>query len=208
MPKLYFRYGTVGSAKTLNLLAVAHNYRQQQKRVLLVKPEIDTRFGPTAIKTRAGLEMEADIVAAEVGPINFPRLDNIVCILVDEAQFLDPVAIEQFHAIAHHGNAEAPHGIPVICYGLRTDFRSHLFPAAKRLMELADSIEEIKNVCTFCLHKATFNLKMRNGEPVFFGPSIELGCEELYLPVCGTCYARQRDQHMSPHALSPPQING
>jgi thymidine kinase len=205
MPKLYFRYGTVGSAKTLNLLAVAHNYRQQDKRVLLIKPEIDTRFGLSLIKTRAGLEAEADILAPEVGKINFPRLDNVVCILVDEAQFLDPVAIEQFHSIAHHASPNVGRGIPVICYGLRTDFRSQLFPAAKRLMELADSIEEIKNVCTFCLHKATFNLKMRDGQPIFSGPPIELGCEELYLPVCGTCYVLRRTGQP---ATPIPQVNG
>lgn len=205
MPKLYFRYGTVGSAKTLNLLAVAHNYRQQHKRVLLVKPELDTRFGPTIIKTRAGLEAEADVLASEIGRINLPQLDGVVCILVDEAQFLSPEAIEQFHEIAHCVEPSVPHGIPVICYGLRTDFRSHLFPAAKRLMELADSIEEIKNVCTYCLHKATFNLKIRDGKPTFFGPTIELGCEELYVPVCGTCYARQRSQ---PFQTRQTQMNG
>jgi len=188
MPKLYFRYGTVGSAKTLNLLAVAHNYRQQNKKVLLVKPEIDTRFGRDVIKTRAGLEMPADVLAPECGTIPMPPLNGVVCVLVDEAQFLDPVAIDQLREITY----AAAHGVPVICYGLRTDFRSRLFPAAQRLMELADSIEEIKNVCTFCLHKATFNLKMRAGSPIFDGPPIELGCEELYLPVCSRCYAGAR----------------
>jgi thymidine kinase len=193
MPKLYFRYGTVGSAKTLNLLAVAHNYRQQGKEVLLVKPEIDTRFGVGVIRTRAGLEMPADIIAPASGQMLLPALDAIACILVDEAQFLHPDAVDQLHHITHSAVSPiAPRGIPVICYGLRTDFRSRLFPAAQRLMELADSIEEIKNVCTFCLHKATFNLKMRAGSPIFDGPPIELGCEELYLPVCSRCYAGAR----------------
>jgi len=193
MSKLYFRYGTVGSAKTLNLLAVAHNYRQQNKQVLLVKPEIDTRFGRDTIKTRAGLELPADVLAPETGQIPFPALDGIVCILVDEAQFLDPVAIDQLRHITYSAvSPTATQGLPVICYGLRADFQQNIFPAARRLMELADSIEEIKNVCTFCLHKAVFNLKMRNGRPIFSGPPIELGCEELYLPVCGKCYASAR----------------
>ena len=199
MPKLYFRYGTVGSAKTLNLLAVAHNYRQQNKKVLLVKPEIDTRFGRDVIKTRAGLEMPADVLAPASGIVPLPALDDIVCILVDEAQFLDPLAIEQFRRITYSAVApNAPAGIPVICYGLRTDFQSRLFPAAQRLMELADSIEEVKNVCTFCLHKATFNLKLRDGLPIFDGPPIELGCEELYLPVCGHCYHQARSNFSLP----------
>lgn len=195
MAKLYFRHGTVGSAKTLNLLAVAHNYRQQGKEVLLVKPELDTRFGQDIIKTRAGLEMKADVLAPPVGLIRLPALDGIACILVDEAQFLCPDAIDQLHHIAHAAVApESPRGIPVICYGLRTDFRTKLFPAAQRLFELADSIEEIKTICTFCLRKAVFNLKLLAGKPTLAGPSVELGCEEKYLPACADCYA---DQHAS-----------
>lgn len=189
MAKLYFRYGTVGSAKTLNLLAVAHNYRQQGKAVVLVKPALDTRFGIDNIKTRAGLEMPADVLAPAVGPIPLLALDGVACILVDEAQFLAPEQIDQLHHISHSAVApEAPHGIPVICYGLRADFRRELFPAAQRLFELADSIEEVKTTCHYCLRKATFNLKLLNGVATFTGPSVELGCEEKYLPVCGRCY--------------------
>jgi len=191
MAKLYFRYGTVGSAKTLNLLAVAHNYRQQNKKVLLLKPEIDARFGKDIIKTRAGLEAPADIVAPTQGPFTVPDLNSVVCILVDEAQFLSLEAIDQLHAIAH-ACTYPPYnrdGVPVICYGLRTDFRRHLFPASQRLMELADSIEEIKTICTFCLRKAVFNLKLCGGQPTLEGPSVELGCEEKYLPACAACYA-------------------
>ena len=100
MPKLYFRYGTVGSAKTLNLLAVAHNYRQQGKKILLVKPALDTRFGLAVIKTRAGLEMQADVLVQPDGDFR-ANLDDVVCLLVDEAQFLPPAVIDQFHGIAH-----------------------------------------------------------------------------------------------------------
>ena len=189
MAKLYFRYGVVGSAKTLNLLAVAHNYRQQGKEVLLLKPAIDTRFGASVIKTRAGLEMPADIIAPVHGAILFPALDGISCILVDEAQFLNETAIEQLHHIAHSAVApETSNGIPVICYGLRTDFRQTLFPAAQKLFALADTIEEIKTTCVDCSRKAVFNLKLVAGRATSSGPSVELGCEEKYLPVCANCY--------------------
>lgn len=190
MAKLYFRYGTVGSAKTLNLLAVAHNYRQQGKEILLVKPEIDTRFGDAIIKTRAGLEMPADIIAPSSGDfIDLPALDDISCILVDEAQFLSKNVIRQLHHITHAAvGPDAPNGIPVICYGLRTDFRKALFPAAEELFALADTIEEIKTTCADCNKKAIFNLKLVNGIATIKGPAIELGCEEKYLPICSSCY--------------------
>jgi thymidine kinase len=192
MAKLYFRYGTVGSAKTLNLLAVAHNYRQQGKEVLLVKPEVDTRFGLGVIRTRAGLEMPADVIAPSCGPIPLPALDGVACILVDEAQFLTVDAVEQFRHITSSAVApESPTGVPVICYGLRADFRRQSFPAAQRLFELADTLEEIKTVCTFCSKKAIFNLKFADGRPTLAGPSVELGCEEKYLPVCAACYRQQ-----------------
>jgi thymidine kinase len=192
MAKLYFRYGVVGSAKTLNLLAVVHNYRQQGKKVLLIQPEFDTRFGRGVVRTRAGIEITADVVAPSTGRIALPSLDGLVCLLVDEAQFLSPEAVEQFHEIAHSTDmCAAPYGIPVICYGLRTDFRRQFFPAAARLMELADSIEEVKTTCYFCLRKAIFNLKLLDGKATLLGPAAELGAEEKYLPVCATCYAQQ-----------------
>jgi thymidine kinase len=192
MAKLYFRYGTVSSAKTLDLLAAAHNYRQQGKHVLLIKPELDTRFGRELIRSRAGLSMPADVLAPTAGQMTLPALDNIACLLVDEAQFLSPESIEQLHHIAH--SAVAPHaktGIPVLCYGLRTDFRRELFPAAARLLALADKIEEVKNTCNYCENKAVFNLKLIDGVATLDGPTIELGCEEKYLPACARCYDRQ-----------------
>ena len=126
MAKLYFRYGTMDSAKSLNLLAVAHNYRKQGKRVLLMKPRLDIRFGATKISSRAGLEADADLMIDEdttLDPREFAGLD---CILVDEAQFLPPAVIEDLRRIT------VDPGVPVICYGLRTDFRTKLFPGAQR----------------------------------------------------------------------------
>lgn len=185
MAKLYFRHGTVGSAKTLNLLAVAHNYRQQNKKVLLMKPELDIRFGKEQIKSRAGLEMRADILLSEETDLMSYSFEEVECILVDEAQFVSPTIIDQLRTIT------IERGIPVICYGLRTDFRSQLFSGSKRLMELADSIEEVKATCHFCNRKSIMNLKHVQGIASLDGPSIELGAEERYFPSCYACYADQ-----------------
>ena len=193
MAKLYFRYGVVGSAKTLNLLAVAHNYMQQGKKALLVKPAIDTRFGPKIIGTRAGLSKPADIIVPEHGDFVFPEIKNVSCVLVDEAQFLPVPAVESLHAIAH----KSENAVPVICYGLRTDFRLELFPAAKRLLELADTIEEIKTTCADCDRKAVFNLKLKDNQPILDGPTIELGFEETYIPVCANCYNLRHTRYLA-----------
>lgn len=182
MAKLYFRHGTVGSAKTLNLLAVAHNYRQQGKQVVLLKPELDCRFGTDHIKSRAGLEMQADVLVSPQTDLKQLTLDGVSCLLVDEAQFLSIEHIDQLRDIAYLKD------IPVICYGLRTDFRTKLFPGSLRLMELADSIEEIKATCYFCNKKSIMNLKHVDGNPTLEGPSVQLGSEEKYLPVCYQCY--------------------
>jgi thymidine kinase len=182
MAKLYFRYGTVGSAKTLNLLAVAHNYGQQNKKALLVKPEMDVRFGRESIRSRTGLEMTADILVTPQTVVNRSNLKGVHCILVDEAQFLSAKFIDQLHEITNDP------GIPVICYGLRTDFRRHLFEGSRRLLELADSVEEVKTTCAFCNKKAVFNLRLQDGKATVEGETIELGLEDKYLPSCSGCY--------------------
>lgn len=185
MAKLYFRYGTVGSAKTLNLLAVAHNYEQQGKKALLLKPAVDQRFGLQAVKSRAGLTRDADLLLSPDSVISPESLNGVRCILVDEAQFLSRALVEQLRDIA------TSRSIPVICYGLRSDFRSSLFEGSRRLMELADSIEEIKTTCHFCNKKATQNLKHCDGQPSLDGPAVDLGAEEKYFPVCFGCYTAQ-----------------
>jgi len=185
MAKLYFRYGTVTSAKTLNLLAVAHNYEQQNKKVYVIKPKIDTRFGEWDVKSRAGISRNADLLVGETCEINREAFRDHSCILVDEAQFLGASIINQLRDIATRND------IPVICYGLRTDFKSYLFEGSRRLMELADAIEEVKTTCQYCNRKAVFNLKLVDGKPVSEGPSVELGAEEMYLPVCHPCYQKQ-----------------
>lgn len=185
MAKLYFRHGTVGSAKTLNLLAVAHNYRQQGKRIMLLKPEMDTRFGRENIKSRAGLEMVADILVSSASCLLEMNWEGVSCILVDEAQFLSAVHIEELRQITLRNN------IPVICYGLRTDFCTRLFEGSLRLMELADSIEEVKATCHFCNRKSIVNLRHVDGVAVFEGPSVQLGADDKYYPACFHCYNEQ-----------------
>jgi thymidine kinase len=182
MAKLYFRYGTVGSAKTLNLLAVTHNYQQQNKKVLLLKPKLDDRFSELEVTSRAGLSKKADILISDDTIFETKYFSNVDCVVVDEAQFLRKSIIDQFRAITTNQN------IPVICYGLRTDFRGNLFEGSKRLFEIADSIEEIKTTCAYCNRKAIFNLKLYDGKPTLTGPTIELGSEEKYLPTCAHCY--------------------
>jgi thymidine kinase len=185
MAKLYFRYGAMGSSKTLNLLAVAHNYRQQGKKVLLMKPDFDIRFGKERIKSRAGLEMQADLLIANEESLRGIDYSGISCILVDEAQFLTAKVIEELRTITLKWE------IPVICYGLRTDFKSHLFEGSARLFELADSIEEVKSTCYYCNRKSTMNLKQIDGIAVNVGATIELGAEEKYFPTCYKCYTRE-----------------
>jgi thymidine kinase len=183
--KLYFRHGTVSSAKTLNLLAVAHNYRSQGRHVILIKPALDNRFGEEVIRSRAGIEQAADLKVVADTQIDRTEFHGVSCILVDEAQFLSAAVVEQLRDIAVDLN------IPVICYGLRADFRTKLFEGSARLFELADSIEEIKTTCAFCNRKAITNLKHVNGVATLAGPSIELGAEEKYFPACYACYKTQ-----------------
>jgi thymidine kinase len=185
MAKLYFRHGTMGSAKTLNLLAVAHNYRQQGKRVLLLKPRLDVRFGMGTIASRAGLEAEADLLLEPDTKLD-PRLfAGVDCVLVDEAQFLSPFVIDQLRELTLRQR------LPVICYGLRTDFRTRLFDGSRRLLEIADSIEEVKVTCQFCNKKAIFNMRFVDGVPTRAGAQVELGAEDRYQPVCYPCYAER-----------------
>lgn len=188
MAKLYFRYGTVGSAKTMNLLAVAHNYRSQDKKVLLYKPTMDVRFGQEFIRSRSGLSMQADEQLDDKTVIDTSKLKGVHCILVDEAQFLAAALIEQFRVITNTLD------IPVICFGLRTDFRRRLFAGSQRLLELADSIEEVKTTCNFCNRKAIYNLRLQDGKPTTEGASVELGLEDKYLPACAKCYDQKLNQ--------------
>ncbi len=197
MAKIYFRHGTMGSAKTLNLLAVAHSYQLQDKPVLILKPKLDSRFGASQVRSRTGLEKKADYLMEKGSRLSPKSLQNIFCILVDEAQFLTIDVIEHLRDISRDLD------IPVICYGLRTDFQTKLFEGSKRLLELADSIEEVKGTCHYCNKKAIFNMRVVDGTPTLDGPQVLLGAEETYLPTCPRCY----DEKLNSKFPTSPSIN-
>lgn len=196
MAKLYFRHGSMGSAKTLLLLAVAHNYRAQGKDVIIMKPALDDRFGRDKIRSRAGIEKTADVLIEPDTKLNFDDFDGINCVLVDEIQFVSVGFVEQLRELSRVKN------IPVICYGLRTNFKSYLFDASKRLLELADSIEEIKTTCYYCNTKAIMNLKHVDGLATDEGPAIQLGAEESYFPACYNCYVEQLEKAKEAKSLA------
>jgi thymidine kinase len=189
--KLIYKFGTMGSGKSLQLLATAHNFQIHQIPFLILKSTIDTRDGENVIHSRAlgdrecvGITPENDIYAiiAEYLDITAYTGERIRWILVDEAQFLTESQVEQLAAICDNL------GINVICYGLRTDFRSKLFPGSKRLFELADSFEEIKSSC-FCGNKTIFNARMNgNKEIVVDGDQIDVGGDDKYVSLCRKCY--------------------
>jgi thymidine kinase len=185
MPKLYFRHGAVSSAKTMNLLAVAHNYRLQGKNIVLLKPAMDVRYGTANITSRSGLTEKADFLIkhdTNILDLDLSKKEKVFCVLVDEVQFLNAAQIDQLRLATVTWNA------PVICYGLRTDFRTKLFPGSQRLLEVADTIEEVKTTCQFCNKKAIMNLKHVNGKADTSGPVVQLGAEEKYFPTCFKCY--------------------
>jgi len=184
MAKLYFRYGTMNSAKTLNLLAVSHNYKSQGKKVIIMKPHVDNRFGDTCVKSRTGLSEETNHIVSDNDNIleMLAIYTDISCVLVDECQFLSFKNIEELRLLTDIRN------VPVICFGLRTDFQTKLFPGSHRLFELADSIEEIKTVCHRCTKKALFNMRFESGIPTNVGPQVQLGLEDKYEQVCSKCY--------------------
>lgn len=185
MPKLYFRYGTMNSSKTANLLMVSYNYKTQGKKVILIKPSIDIRFNKNEISSRAiKNSMKADIIATSSMNI-FAIPDDTSCVLVDEVQFM---SIDNINALR-----KLTLKVPVICYGLRTDYRSQLFSGSKRLMEIADTIEEIKTVCVNCNKKAIINAKFftNNTSKIITRDGSEepdLGAEEKYQPMCWFCW--------------------
>lgn len=182
MAKLYFRYGAMGSSKTANLLMTRYNYIEKGKKPLLLKPKIENRDGEKTIKSRIGLSAECEFVEdfiwklrCETHPTQYLKQFDVI--IIDEAQFMSAEQIESFAKIVDEVN------ISVICYGLRTDFTSHLFEGSKRLMELADVIEEIPTIC-WCGKKAKFNARVSNGKIVRNGEQVMLGGNESYVSLC------------------------
>ena len=185
MAKLYFRYGAMNSGKSTAVLQVAFNYEERGMRVLTVKPAIDTKAG-ASISSRLGVEREVDVLIGPEDTIESvlrPRLDGIACVLVDEAQFLTPSQVDELLRVA------VIDGIPVICYGLRTDFQTVVFPGAARLLAVAHSLEETKTICR-CGKKATFNARLVNGKFVSEGDQVAIdnGATVTYESMCPGCY--------------------
>ena len=187
MAKLYFKYGAMGSSKTAQALITKYNYEENDLQVWLIKPSADTRDGKTVLRSRIGLEAECEIIPPEMDLLERfvqTRKGNCDVIICDECQFLTPLQIEQLREIVNE------HVIPVMCFGLRTDFQTNLFPGSMRLMELADEIQEIKTICD-CGAKATVNARIDgNGHIVIQGAQVLLGGNDAYIAMCHKCYIR------------------
>lgn len=187
MAKLYFKYGAMGSSKTAQALITKYNYEENDLRVWLIKPSADTRDGEMLLRSRAGLESPVDIVPPEQDVYDrFRREQAGQCdvIIVDECQFLTPEQVDQLRDIVDD------FGVPVMCFGLRTDFQTRLFPGSMRLMEIADTIQEIKTICD-CGAKATVNARIDGqGHIITQGAQVVLGGNDSYIAMCHKCYVR------------------
>ncbi|WP_010495991.1 thymidine kinase [Paenibacillus elgii] len=194
MAKLYFRYGTMNSGKSIEVLRVAHNYEEQGKKVLLFTPAVDDRDGVGVVASRIGMQKDGIVIDDSLDMVGMAATERPNCILIDEAQFLNKQQVLQLTEIADML------GIPVIAYGLRADFLGQLFEGSYHLFALADKIEEIKTVCWYCDRKATMNMRLADGKPVFEGAQIQIGGNESYLPVCRKCYSMQKSNQTQPHS--------
>lgn len=186
MAKLYFRYGTMNSGKSIEVLRVAHNYEEQGKKVLLLTSVMDDRFGVGKVASRIGMQKGAIVVDEHLDMVALARTERPNCILVDEAQFLNRDQVSQLIEVVDELD------IPVIAYGLRADFMGQLFEGSNALLAVADTIEEIKTVCWYCDKKAIMNMRCKDGVPIFHGEQIQIGGNESYVPVCRKCYASKK----------------
>lgn len=181
MAKLYFRYSAMNAGKTTQLLQVKYNYEERGQNVILMKPGIDNRDGDRRIKSRIGLECEALVIDADTNLGVWIRdalaAHPVHCVIIDEAQFLTRQQVLQLCRIVDDLN------IPVIAYGLRSDFKGDLFPGSEALLAFCDSIEELKTIC-WCGKKAIMNTRLLNGQPVYEGEQIQIGGNESYISLC------------------------
>lgn len=184
MAQLFFKYGAMNSGKSIDILKVAHNYEEQGKPVVLMTSGVDDRSGRGIIASRIGLERKVKPIMDDTNIYDYVnKMDRkIYCVLIDEAQFLKKEHILQLIKIVDELN------IPVMAFGLKNDFRNELFEGSKYLLIYADKIEEMKTICWFCPHKATMNLRIHNGKPVYEGEQVQIGGNESYYPVCRKHY--------------------
>ena len=185
MAKLYFKYGAMGSSKTAQALITKYNYEENGLNVWLIKPSADVRDGADILKSRIGLAARVQIIAPDMDVYRLfhdTQRDTCNVIIVDECQFLTPEQIDQLRYIVNDFN------VPVMCFGLRTDFQTKLFPGSLRLMEVADTIQEIKTICD-CGAKATVNARIDSeGYIVTQGAQVFLGGNDAYIAMCHKCY--------------------
>ena len=191
MAKLYFKYGAMGSSKTAQALITKYNYEENDLKVWLIKPSADTRDGEDILRSRIGLEAKVEVIGPEVDVYarflgSKARRSDVI--IVDECQFMTEKQIDQLRAIVDD------HNIPVMCFGLRTDFLTRLFPGSRRLMEVADTIQEVKTICD-CGAKATVNARVNDGYIVTEGAQVVLGGNDSYIAMCHKCYVRGIREH-------------
>ena len=205
MAKLYFRYGAMNSGKSTALMQVAHNYEEQGMRVLILKPQVDTKGGGELV-SRLGVRRKADLLVPPEMDV-FAAVQQaaaatpLACVLCDESQFFTPQQADELFMVTVELN------IPVICYGLRSDFSLKGFPGSTRLLELAHTIEEMKTICT-CGRKATCNCRKVNGRFVFEGEQVAIDLENdvQYVSMCPQCYFKARKAFYAKRAKQPHSI--
>jgi thymidine kinase len=182
MPQLFFQYGVMNSGKTIEILKVAHNYEAQHRQVALMTSGLDDRSGTGVIASRIGLSRKAVPIDHDFDLFKYieekDRKEDFACVLIDEAQFLTKQQVLACAKIVDDLH------IPVMAFGLKNDFQNHLFEGSQYLLLYADKIEEMKTICFFCTRKATMNLRVHEGKPVYEGEQVQIGGNESYYPVC------------------------
>lgn len=188
MSQLFFRYGAMSSGKTIEILKVAHNYEAQGRKIALMTSGLDNRSGVGTVASRIGLHRKAIPITADMNLYTYIEKMNshdladgkgkLACVLIDEAQFLKRHHVLECAKIVDEFN------IPVMAFGLKNDFQNHLFEGSENLLIYADKIDEMKTICHYCGHKATMNLRVNDGKPVYEGEQVQIGGDESYYPVC------------------------
>lgn len=184
MAQFYFRYGTMNSGKSIEILKVAHNYEEQGKNVIIMTSAIDTRDGLGVISSRIGMRRKAVVIDETMNIFDYIASlpEKLYCVLIDESQFLTKKHILELTRIVDEL------AIPVMAFGLKNDFQNELFEGSKYLLLLADKIEEIKTICHYCPKKATMVLRTLDGKPIYEGEQIQIGGNDSYISVCRKHY--------------------
>ncbi|GFG47183.1 thymidine kinase [Streptococcus canis] len=184
MAQLYYKYGTMNSGKTIEILKVAHNYEEQGKPVVIMTSALDTRDGFGVVSSRIGMRREAIPISSNMDIFTFIAQleEKPYCVLIDECQFLSKQNVYDLARVVDEL------AVPVMAFGLKNDFQNELFEGSKYLLLLADKIDEIKTICQYCSKKATMVLRTENGKPVYEGAQIQIGGNETYIPVCRKHY--------------------